>query len=163
GAEPLARLHERLVDVCGQERTLAVLGDAAALAAAPGRAGTLLRRHVRERGLDFLMVVDQLEELATHGSPAAEPRAFLQALVSIADDDGAGIRLVVAMRDDFLVRLSRNPELREAILRSMVLLGPPEPDELTEALRAPATRAGFDFEPGVVDAMVAAVAEDQVP
>jgi WD40 repeat protein len=163
GADPAARLHERLVDACGEAWVTASLPDAAALVAAPGRAGLLLRTRAAAEGTSVLLVVDQLEELVTHGAPAAVRRAFARALLSIGDDAQGPLRVVVALRDDFLVRLTRSAELGEALLPGVVLLGPPGPEGLADALRAPATRAGFGFEPGLVEAMVAAVAGEAAP
>jgi hypothetical protein len=155
GGEPLARLRDRLVAVCGE--------DVAGLAEAPGRAGRLLRQHARATGTSILVVVDQLEELVTQGAPLAEQRAFVRALLSMADDAAEPVRVVVALRDDFLVRLSRHADLGEAMARGMLLLGPPDPDGMAEALRGPAARAGHDFEEGLVGEMVRAVADEAAP
>jgi hypothetical protein len=70
---------------------------------------------------------------------------------------------VVALRDDFLVRLSTNGELREALVRNLVLLGPPDAEGLADALRGPAARLGYDFEARLVDDMVAAMADEPAP
>lgn len=159
GSEPLRLLHQRLAETCGEERAR----DAEQLAEAPGRAGRLLRLHARDSGTRVVLVVDQLEELITHVHSSAVRRAFVQALLSVADDPGGPTRVVVALRDDFLVRLSRNSELREALVRNLVLLGPPDAEGLADALRGPAARLGSDFESGLVDEMVAAVAEEPAP
>jgi WD40 repeat protein len=163
GADPLARLRERLIDVCGEARVAAQVPDDAALMSAPGRAGLLLRRHANEEHRSILIVVDQLEELVTHGAPQAARRAFARALLSIADEPQGPLRVVVALRDDFLVRLSRHAEMRDALLASTILLGPPGREALAEALQAPAARLGYGFEPGLVDGIVGTIADEAAP
>jgi WD40 repeat protein len=163
GAEPLARLHDRLVATCGDERVARHVGGAGVLAEAPGRAGTLLRLHAAQTGRPILLVVDQLEELVTQDASARARRAFAQALLASADDPAGSIRVVVALRDDFLVRLSQVAGLGDTLAANMLLLGPPDADGLADALRRPAQRLGHDYEPGLIDEMVAAAAGEAAP
>ncbi len=163
GGEPLQHLHERLVEVCTEERVARLLPDADALVEAPGRAGRLLRAHARATATPILLVVDQLEELVTQVHTAAVRRAFAEAILSLADDAAAPIRVVATVRGDFLGKLTRNAELSEALARNMVLLGPPDAAGLAETLRGPAALLGYEFEPGLVDEMVAAVADEAAP
>jgi len=163
GGVPLQHLHERLVEVCTEERVVRLLPDADALVEAPGRAGRLLRAHARATGTPILLVVDQLEELVTQVHTAAVRRAFAEAILSLADDAAAPIRVVATVRGDFLGKLTRNAELSEALAKNMVLLGPPDAAGLAETLRGPAALLGYEFEPGLVDEMVAAVADEAAP
>lgn len=163
GSEPLQRLYERLVEVCGEERVTRLLPDAEHLVTAPGRAGRLLRAHARDASTPIVLVVDQLEELVTQVQATAVRRAFAEALLSMADDAAGPIRVVVTLRGDFLGRLTKNAELRDALARNMVLLGPPDADALAETLRRPAARLGYDYETGLVEEMVAAVADEAAP
>jgi WD40 repeat protein len=163
GGEPLQHLHERLVELCTEERVARLLPDADALVDAPGRAGRLLRAHARATATPILLVVDQLEELVTQVHTAAVRRAFSQAILSLADDAAAPIRVVATVRGDFLGKLTRNAELSEALAKNMVLLGAPDAAGLAETLRSPAALLGYEFEPGLVDEMVAAVADEAAP
>lgn len=163
GSEPFLRLYERLLEVCGEERVAALVENAAALAEAPGRLGQILRRYAREAASSILVIVDSLEELVTQGAPPGVRHGFMQALLSISDDVEGPLRLMVALRDDYLARVPANAEQREALVQNIVLLGPPDAEGLAEALRGPAARAGYEYQPGVVEQMVGAIAEETAP
>lgn len=163
GSEPLQRLYERLVEVCGEKRVTRILPDAEQLVAAPGRAGRLLREHAHEASASIVLIVDQLEELVTQVHASEVRRAFAKALVSLADDAAGPIRVVVTVRGDFLIGLTEDAQLRELLARNMMLLGPPDADALAETLRAPAARLGHEYETELIEEMVAAVADEAAP
>lgn len=92
----------------------------------------------------LVIFVDQMEELLTISEPA-EARAASLALAALAEG-GRGVRLLAAARGDFLMRLAALPVLGEELLRGLSLLRPMAPDELREAITAPARAYGFEFE-----------------
>src|SRR5262249_22910328 len=98
-----------------------------------------------------LVAVDPLEEV--FGLPDDERVRFLDALVAATERS----RVVVCLRADLYGRCAEHRGLADALSRSQVLVGPMEPDELRRAIVAPAARAGLEGEPGLVDALVAAV------
>ena len=161
GAAPLAALRERLLEACG-ERALTLLPSTAPLLERPGLAGEVLRSHAREQGARILLAVDQLDELYTH-APEPERRAFLRALLAAADDAQGPLRVVLAVRDDFLSRLAEEPGLRAAVGAGIFLLAPPEEQGLVEALLGPARARGFAFEPGLAEEMVAGLRREAAP
>ena len=69
-----------------------------------------------------------------------------------------GLRLVIVVRGDAFGRLAELPGLASAAGAGTVLVGAPEPDELRQVVRAPASRAGLTVEPALVEAVVADVA-----
>jgi WD40 repeat protein/tRNA A-37 threonylcarbamoyl transferase component Bud32 len=138
------------------------LGSEASLAE-PGRLGELLRQRARARGERILLFIDQLEEVVTTGASADDRDAFLRTLLAAGDDPAAPVRVVLAVRDDFLGQVARARELRDALGGNLLLLGPPDNESLAESLRGPAQRAGYDFEAGLVEEIVAALRAEAAP
>jgi WD40 repeat protein/tRNA A-37 threonylcarbamoyl transferase component Bud32 len=138
------------------------LGGEASLAE-PGRLGELLRRRAQTRNERIVLFLDQLEEVVTTGASADDRDAFLCALLAAGDDPAAPVRVVLAVRDDFLGQVARARELRDALGGNLLLLGPPDVESLAESLRGPTQRAGYDFEPGLVEEIVAALREEAAP
>jgi DNA-binding winged helix-turn-helix (wHTH) protein len=96
----------------------------------------------RARFDEALVVVDQFEELFTQ-NPAAVRDDFVTLLRRLVD--GAGIHLVLVMRDDFLLKCHHHPELAP-IFRDLTPVGPPPPAGLRRALVEPAAGRLFVFE-----------------
>ncbi|PWB69545.1 MAG: hypothetical protein C3F15_14895 [Holophagae bacterium] len=112
----------------------------------------------RGRWDEALLAVDQFEELFTLSTPRVQEEfvALLRRLV-----DGAGIHVVLVLRDDFLSECHRFAEL-EPILKDLTLIGPPVGAALRRALTEPAVRRQHRFESEVlVDEMVAEVERER--
>jgi WD40 repeat protein len=147
GAAPLTALRARLTGELGAVPS----EDPEALAAG-------LRAAV-PAGETRVVIVDQFEELFTLGSAPAERVAFAAVLAAIARAADDPLRVVVTLRDDFLMRAEQLAPLRERLPVSLELLGVPAAAELRRIVIEPAHRAGYDFDdPALVDEMVAAVA-----
>ncbi len=97
----------------------------------------LARSHV-------LLFVDQFEELFTLSADPAGQEAFASALMETASANDR-LRVVVTLRDDFLVRAAQLAALR-AIGASLQILSTPMPDNLMRILVEPARRGGYAFE-----------------
>ncbi len=93
-------------------------------------------------GSRLLLVIDQFEELFTLTQDEETRRLFLDGLVSLAEDDGSPVTVVVTMRADFLDRPLRYPEFGELLGAGMVTVAAPGPDELVEAVTRPAVGSG---------------------
>jgi len=103
---------------------------------------------------EAVLVVDQLEELFTLSLPEEQVRfaALLGELVRTA-----GVRLVLAMRDDFLMRCHDHDELAP-VFGCIVPLAAPVGPALRRALVEPARGRGYRFEDqALVDEMLAEV------
>ena len=122
-----------------------VAASAAALTASPGRLRRELRALADEVDARVLLVLDQLEELFTHGGGEAELRAFLRAISAVADTPGGPVRVVLSLRDDFLGRLATVEEARPAIA-SLFVLRPPGPAALCEIVQRPLADLGYRLE-----------------
>jgi WD40 repeat protein/serine/threonine protein kinase len=121
----------------------------------PAVAGAILREMAEANHQRIVLAIDQFEELYTQETPVEEQTAFLQALLGIADDPNGPLRVVVTMRDDFLVHVAEYAPLAREVERGIFLLRVPRPDDLAEILEQTANLASYQFEdPGLVAEMV---------
>jgi WD40 repeat protein len=101
-----------------------------------------------------LVVVDQFEELFTQNAPEVQERfaALLGRLASEAD-----VRVLLSMRDDFLMRCHEHEALAP-VFEELTPLGALSGEALRRALVEPARAAGYRFEDeGLVERMLGAV------
>jgi WD40 repeat protein/serine/threonine protein kinase len=121
----------------------------------PGYLGITLRTWARDKLRRILIFIDQFEELWTLGIPSDERAGFLACLAAAADDVASPLRVIVAMRSDFLDRLAEERPLNTEITRGIVLLPPMEREGLRESLLRPVDACEFRFESTtLVDRMV---------
>ncbi|WP_327714053.1 helix-turn-helix domain-containing protein [Streptomyces sp. NBC_00490] len=96
-----------------------------------------------------LVVVDQFEGLFTHGTQHAERVRFLDKLNSLQP----GL-VVVGLRADFYAQALRFPLLADALQNQQLLVGPMSHNEMREAIRGPARKAGLEIENGLVELLL---------
>jgi len=112
----------------------------------------------RSRWDEALLVVDQFEELFTLNPESVQAR-FVDLLRRLVD--GAGIHVVLVLRDDFLLECHRHPKLAP-IFNDLTPVGPPPGPELRRAITSPAARQLFTFESELlVDEMVGEVESER--
>jgi WD40 repeat protein/serine/threonine protein kinase len=117
----------------------------ARLRAEPGFLGAQLRARARRRLSRIALFVDHLEELYTLSTP--EERAeFLACLAGVADDVAAPLRVIIAMRSDFLDRTTDAQAALPGFHRGLMLLPPMDREALREALVRPLAAVGYGFE-----------------
>jgi eukaryotic-like serine/threonine-protein kinase len=127
----------------------------ARLHAEPGYLGAVLRSRARSQDQHILLFVDQFEELYTQVPDPRERLAFTACLAGVCDDATTPLRLVVALRSDFLDHVAEAPAFLAELTRGLWFLTPPSRDGLRDALRQPAEMAGYQFEaPAMVEAML---------
>ncbi|WP_224372615.1 bifunctional serine/threonine-protein kinase/formylglycine-generating enzyme family protein [Hyalangium versicolor] len=139
GARPLEALAAALAPVLGRKEAELVTeleGPSAWL----GRA----LRDVHNDGRSLLLFVDQLEELITL-SDATQAAHFTRVLGELALP-AAGVRVLLAVRGDFLTRLCALPGLGEEAERALYILRPMSPEGEREAIVGPARSRGVVFE-----------------
>ena len=147
GRAPMASLA-RLLD--GNE------GD---LAREPGALGVALRARATASGARVLLFVDQFEELYTLCADQPMRDAFIACLAGIADDPASALRVVVAMRSDFLDRAGEHPVFLDDLTRGLVFLQPLTSDGLRDALILPLAPRGYALEtPALADEIIDALA-----
>ena len=139
GLRPMAALTAALAPLLGQ--TEAELG--ALLAEAPERGGSALRKAYAE-GRGLLLFIDQLEELVTLSEP--DQAARFARLLGELSLPSPGVRVLLAVRGDFLTRLGALPGLGNELERALYLLRPLTPESTREAIVGPARGQGAVFE-----------------
>jgi WD40 repeat protein/tRNA A-37 threonylcarbamoyl transferase component Bud32 len=132
------------------------LHDAAAASPADIAAG--LVGLAEASGVGLVVIVDQAEELFTMCTEDAPRAAFAEVLVTASAS--SRVRVVLALRDDFLCRVEQLPAWRRRLGRAVHMLGPPRREELERMLTVPARLRGFTFDdPALPREIVNQVAE----
>ncbi len=146
GTSPVATLH-------------AVLRDAGIAAASFDDLPDAIRAWTRETKRSLFLYIDQFEELFTLCHDQAERERYAGMLVRAARDPDDPVRVVMTVRDDFLLRCQQVNVLRERLVHGLQLLATPSSTDLERILIEPARRAGYEFEDAELPAkMVAEVA-----
>jgi Tfp pilus assembly protein PilF len=119
-------------------------------AAAAARIETYLAAEAASRNIPagqvrLLIYIDQLEEIFTLASVAAQAGALLDAVAALSVLPSVWV--VSTLRSDFMHRLESHPAIMQLLRRSppYTLLSP-RGDELSDMIREPAAAAGLDFE-----------------
>ncbi|WP_235978220.1 nSTAND1 domain-containing NTPase [Streptomyces lycii] len=102
---------------------------------------------------DTWLIVDQFEELYTLGADPAGRDAFIDRLVAATDADSR-LRVVIAVRADFLGRCAEHPGLTAALQEATLLAGPMSRAELREAIVRPAAADGLIVERSLTDRLL---------
>jgi formylglycine-generating enzyme required for sulfatase activity len=104
---------------------------------------------------NLLLVVDQFEEAFTLCKDPAERKAFIENLLSLADEevDGnqAAARVVITLRADFYHHCFEYGGLRLTLEKHQANIGVMTQNEMRAAITAPAEKNGWNFQPGLVD------------
>jgi WD40 repeat protein/serine/threonine protein kinase len=125
----------------------------------PNALGSALRAHAAARKTTVVVVVDQLEELFTLCDDAGERERFAETVVRFARSPDDPVRVVLTLRDDFLLRAEAMQAFRARLGPALQLLTTPAPPDLKRILVEPLRRAGYEFDdPGLPDEMIEAVA-----
>jgi serine/threonine protein kinase/formylglycine-generating enzyme required for sulfatase activity len=140
---PLAALAAALAPILGQTEAELM----SRLAEPREWLGPELRKAYPE-GRGLLLFVDQLEELVTLSEPTEAVR-FASLLGELALP-AEGVRVLLAVRGDFLTRVGSLPGLRDAVERALYLLRPLTLDGVREAIVGPARNRGVVFESEVL-------------
>ncbi|WP_437679096.1 nSTAND1 domain-containing NTPase [Sorangium sp. So ce131] len=177
GRHPLSALADVLVHAAGLDSTAsgATTGEpelpdhdrlVATLRAQPGYVGARLRARCRREGprRRVLLFIDQFEELYTLGAPPDVRAAFIACLEGAADDASSPLRVVLAIRSDFLDRFADDNDFMINATRGLWLLPPMGRDGLREALTRPLEAAGYRFETAeMVEDMLGTLASTRSP
>ncbi|MFV0132931.1 WD40 repeat domain-containing protein [Streptomyces sp. HMX87] len=107
---------------------------------------------------DTWLIVDQFEELYTLCPDPARRTAFVDRLLA-ATAPGGRLRVVIAVRADFLGRCAEHPGLTAALQDATLLAGPMSRTELREAVVKPAAAAGLTVERALAAQLVDEVAD----
>lgn len=152
GAHPLRECAVRL----GARLGLAPGELSVALAERPEDLGLLIRQILatEQDGAEFVLVVDQFEEVFTLCQDTDERERFITALLDAASCPDSRARVVVGVRADFYAHCARHVGLAAAMQDAQVLVGPMSTDELARAVTRPAVHAGLMVEKTLVATVV---------
>ncbi|WP_373372259.1 serine/threonine-protein kinase [Sorangium atrum] len=129
------------------------------LRAEPGLLGAWLRAWSDRAQRRLVLFIDQFEELFTLGAPAVERAAFLACLAGVADDASSRLRVVLAVRADFLERMAEHEHFMAAMIRGLVFLRPMGREGLREALMRPIEAARHEIDdPAMIEGILDALA-----
>ncbi|MCB0213352.1 MAG: protein kinase, partial [Anaerolineae bacterium] len=106
----------------------------------------------------LLVVVDQFEELFTLCRDEQERQQFIENLLYAAGRQGPVV-VLLTMRADFYHRCAAYRTLAAQISRQQLLVGPMDEAELRRAIERPARAVGLRFETGLIDTILADVAQ----
>lgn len=153
GSAPLVTLTLRLAKEGVEIVDLKLADNAGAL-------GGCLRQAAAAWGRSVLLVVDQFEELFTLCQDAGERQLYAQALAAAVRTPEEPVRVIITLRDDFLMRAQQLPALGERLAQGLQLLATPAANDLVQILTEPARCAGYEFEDSALPReIVAAIAE----
>jgi len=115
-----------------------------------------LRLYVRKllsmsQGANLLLVVDQFEEAFTLCKDLTERKAFIENLLSLAEEENSAARVVITLRADFYHHCFEYESLRLTLEKHQANIGAMTADERREAIMKPAQMNHWDFQPGLVD------------
>lgn len=103
----------------------------------------------------WFLFVDQFEQLFTICTDSEKRQNFIKGIVEVAEKKDNSVRIVLAMRSDFLEKLNPYPELGAiANQDNLHLVTQMYPDELRQAIEQPAAKHGVVFEPGLVEQII---------
>ncbi|HET9621211.1 MAG TPA: WD40 repeat domain-containing protein, partial [Kofleriaceae bacterium] len=153
GGSPLTALASRLAAANVTSSDLRPL-----LETSPAAAAVLVAQAALSGTI--VIVIDQLEELFTLCTSTEERVQFAAVIAQLAGSADAPIRVICAIRDDFLMQLDALAPLRPLLSPALVLLGNPSRDTLVRIVVEPARRAGYALsDPELAQDMVSAVAD----
>jgi formylglycine-generating enzyme required for sulfatase activity/WD40 repeat protein/serine/threonine protein kinase len=96
--------------------------------------------------VSVLLVIDQFEELFTLCLDQQERELYARYLANAAMSENDPVRIIITLRDDFLIRVKSLPSLRDIIAHNLELLATPQPEDLLRILTQPAKCFGYEFE-----------------
>jgi WD40 repeat protein/energy-coupling factor transporter ATP-binding protein EcfA2 len=105
---------------------------------------------LKEPESQWLIFIDQFEELFTLCQDLDKRKNFIDNLVTIARTNDRSVKIILAMRADFLDRFSPYPHLARIAQPNIHLVTDMHEDELRQAIEQPAAHHGVIFESGLV-------------
>ena len=101
-----------------------------------------------------LIFIDQFEELFTLCADQETRSNFIEGINSIAQDKEQTIKLIIAMRSDFLEEWEEYPKFARIAERKINLVANMEEAELRQAIAQPAAQQGVVFESGLLEEII---------
>ena len=115
--------------------------------------GDAVKSILPDDGSEFLLVIDQFEEVFTQTDSEATRSLFLRTLYNAVVDPESRLRVIVTLRADFYDRPLLRPLIGDLMRERTEVVLPLSRDELEEAIRGPAERVGMILESGLTSAI----------
>ncbi|MCQ3929985.1 MAG: hypothetical protein DPW16_05965 [Chloroflexi bacterium] len=109
---------------------------------------------------DFLLVIDQFEEVFTQVENEANRAHFLESLRIATSAPNIPFRVIITLRADFYDRPLLYPEFGGLMRERTEVVLPLSAEELERAIAGPAERVGMTVEPALIAAVIADVREE---
>lgn len=109
--------------------------------------------------VEFVLVIDQFEELFSLVGDEGERRHVLDSLLAALEDPHSRMRLIISLRADFYDKPLLYPALGNWMRQCTDVVLPLSPEELERAIAGPAERAGVQVEAALITTIVADVNE----
>jgi WD40 repeat protein len=115
---------------------------------------TRMIRQLKDEESEWLIFIDQFEELFTRCTNLEQRKNFIKSITQIAESDDRSVKIVLAMRADFLEQFSPYPQFGQVVQRQIHLVTDMPEDELELAIKGPAAKHGVRFEPGLAKEII---------
>ncbi|MBD2043917.1 NACHT and WD repeat domain-containing protein [Microcoleus sp. FACHB-672] len=102
----------------------------------------------------LLIFVDQFEEIFTLCHDLEKRQKFINRIVQFAESDDQSVKVVLAMRADFLNRFSPYPALGKIAEKNIHIVTDMHTDELRLAIEQPAANHGVVLQQGLVEEII---------
>jgi WD40 repeat protein/serine/threonine protein kinase/two-component SAPR family response regulator len=112
-----------------------------------------------DEGSEFLLIIDQFEEIFTLATDTNESIKLLQLLVAAVTDPRSQVRVLISLRADFYDRPLTHIEFGRLVRARTEVVVPMDAEEMSQAINEPAVRAGAQLEPELMTKMVADVGD----
>ncbi|MBK4728849.1 hypothetical protein JJD41_02950 [Oxynema sp. CENA135] len=109
---------------------------------------------LKQSNEQWLVFVDQFEELFTRTSDLEKRKIFIENFINLVQNCDHSVKLILAMRADFLHRFSPYPKFGKLVEPYIHLVTDMHPDELRLAIEQPAAQHGVIFEGELVKEIV---------
>ncbi len=109
---------------------------------------------------DFLLVIDQFEEVFTQVENEAGRAHFLESLRIATSAPNIPFRVIITLRADFYDRPLLYPEFGALMRERTEVVLPLSAEELERAIAGPAERVGMTVEPALIAGVIADVREE---
>ncbi len=98
----------------------------------------------------LLLIIDQFEEVFTQTTDEHKRQRFFASLLNTVESPNCPILIVLTMRSDFLGKCAAYADLNTFVIDHLFQIGPMAPQDLREAIEAPAHLVGLEFDEGLV-------------
>ena len=118
-----------------------------------------LRGRSPATAVPWLFFIDQFEEIFALAEKEDAPAIFqfVQSLIELAANPNRGMRVMIAIRDDFLGQLGNYPGLAGMVDQNLIRVRPPSWQEICQMIETPAANHGVQFESHLVSRIVSRV------